>query len=85
MRAPTSWRLTTHRGKRFELTLRVEPADSSTVANVRLASGEGSPMMGWYSPGNGVARPAPVIALDLVGEAIVETRVDAYRKRAGRR
>lgn len=80
-----SWRLTTHRGKRFELSVRVQPADSSAVAKVRLVSGEGSPMMGWYSPGNGIARPAPVIALDLVGEAIVETRVDPIRKRAGRR
>ncbi|HEU4365675.1 MAG TPA: heparinase II/III family protein [Candidatus Krumholzibacteria bacterium] len=78
-----AWRLTTHGGRRFVLSVRVTPADSITVAAVGLERGRA--MLGWYSPAHGVARPAPVVSLVLGGEAVVETRVDELRRGLRRR
>lgn len=74
-----SWELVTRRGRRAVLTLRA--ADPALVESVRVARGEKSPLLGWYSPNQGEMRPVSVIVATVRVDAdtALETRLDAVR------
>ena len=80
-----SWRLVTRRARSFEMQIRVVPLSAAATVQVRQARGEGSPMLGWYSPQHGILRPASVLVVQIEGESFVETRVDELRRHPRRR
>jgi hypothetical protein len=76
-----SWRLTTRRGERALLEIRVSGGASSILAEVDVVSGQESPLLGWYSPGQSVLRPVPTIRVAITGtEAYVQMRLRFWRR-----
>jgi len=69
-----AWRIQTGSGRRFDVTVRVV-AEPPVTAGASLIAGEKAPLDGWYSPGQFIARPAPVIRVRVGGPGVVETRV----------
>lgn len=58
-----AWTMTTRRGRVFQLSITVTRGFAGAGVTCRLARGERSPMLGWYSPRHLVERPATMIVI----------------------
>jgi hypothetical protein len=76
------WKLTTRRGKHVRLQMEVRGDSALADPELTIVHGEEQPMLGWYSPSQGVMRGVPLIRLTVSarGGTFVETRIRTPRR-----
>ena len=85
-----AWLLTTRGGQRLFLGVTAAGPGSGGVVDARLFRGQAEPRLGWYSPSQGVLRPASTLAIHLrcaptlVVTTDVEIQVGACASGSGR-
>ena len=73
-----AWLLTTRRGQQVRLMVSAAGPGNAGVVEARVVRGQETPRLGWYSPAQGVLRPAATLMLRLrrAPGLIVTTRVE---------
>jgi len=66
-----SWSLTSRKAQRFRIEVVADGPSQAGILDARLVRGAYGPMLGWYSPGDGILRPAPAIVLRLRSDPTV--------------
>ena len=69
-----AWELTTSQHQEFTLNITIS---EGATADIRIASGEKNPYLGWYSPAQGISLPSRVLRIhvDVPTRSVITTTV----------